>query len=255
MILKNASGTKVGEFDFDSVRLGNYKAKCLEFKEELKITIIRVSALNGYTITLDGGKVFTLSGAEHEILAQLKNLGIEFDNDGFITLVAVETYEDADPESPNKVNVIVIIGEDQVEVKFDRNIKVPKVKDVIAALQKDETFVTVAEESEFEGLALAANGEALKNNFKFVEDTTVYALFHVDTPQEEAPAALTDDDFEAVDPNSDFDPTLDYYTKNATTGEYEIAEIESFAEGVTYYTLKPVDETPAEVPPVVDPNA
>ena len=250
MILKNASGTKVGEFDFDSVRLGNYKAKCLEFKEELKITVIRVSALNGYTITLDGGKVFTLSGAEHEILAQLKNLGIEFDNDGFITPVAVETYEDADPESPNKVNVIVIIGEDQVEVKFDRNIKVPKVKDVIAALQENETFVAAAEGSEFVGLSLAADGEVLKNNFKFIEDATVYALFHVDTPQDDVPLALTDDDFDVVDPNSDFDATKDYYTKNDTTGEYELVEIENFAEGVTYYTLKPVDEAPT-----VDPNA
>lgn len=249
MILKNASGTKVGEFDFDSVRLGNYKAKCLEFKEELKITVIRVSALNGYTITLDGGKVFTLSGAEHEILAQLKNLGIEFDNDGFITSAAVKTYEDADPNSPDKINVIVIIGEDQVEIKFDRNIKVPRVKDVIAALQENETFVTAAEGSEFDGLSLAADGEVLKNNFKFIEDATVYALFHVDTPQDDVPPALTDDDFDVVDPNSDFDATKDYYTKNDTTGEYELVEIESFAEGVTYYTLKPVDEAPT-----VDPN-
>lgn len=249
MILKNASGTKVGEFDFDSVRLGNYKAKCLEFKEELKITVIRVSALNGYTITLDGGKVFTLSGAEHEILAQLKNLGIEFDNDGFISSTAVKTYEDADPNSPNKINVIVIIGEDQVEIKFDRNIKVPRVKDVIAALQENETFVTAAEESEFNGLSMAADGEVLKNNFKFIEDATVYALFHVDTPQDDVPLALTDDDFDVVDPNSDFDATKDYYTKNDTTGEYELVEIESFAEDVTYYTLKPVDEAPT-----VDPN-
>jgi len=250
MILKNASGTKVGEFDFDSVRLGNYKAKCLEFKEGPKITVIRVSALNGYTITLNGGKVFTLSGAEHEILAQLKNLGIEFDNDGFISSVAVKTYEDADPNSPNKVNVIVIIDEEnQVEIKFDRNIKVPRIKDVIAALQENETFVTATEGLEFDGLALTADGEALKNNFKFVEDATIYALFHVVDAQEDAPLALTDDDFNVVDPNSDFDATKDYYTKNATTGEYEIAEIEGFAEGVTYYTLKPTDEAP-----VVDPN-
>lgn len=244
MILKNASGTKVGEFDFDSVKLGNYKAKCLEFKEESKITVIRVSALNGYTVTLNSGKVFALSGAEHEILAQLKNLGVEFNNDGFISSVAVKTYEDADPNSPNKINVIVIINdEDQVEVKFDRDIKVPKVKDVIAALQENETFVAATEGMKFDGLALTADGEALKNSFKFVEDATVYALFHI---------ALTDDDFDVVDTtNSKFDDTETYYIKNATTGEYEIAgKINYFVEGVTYYTLKPA----ADEDPTVDPN-
>lgn len=214
MILKDNEGTKVGEFSFDSVKLGNFKANCLQFTEQAasgktKTTVYRLSALKGFTLDLGNGKTIALNGEESQIMSQLKEFGIGYNNDNIISPTAVEKLKELDTNDPNHINVIVIISDkedDQVELRFERSVKLPTIKDVKEALLDNERFVTATEEQQFLGFAEDVDGDILKDKYKIHEDKTIYCILNPvpvkvwedEAPADEAPA----DEAPTVDPNT-----------------------------------------------------
>jgi len=254
MVLKNSKGTKVAEFEFDDVCLSNFKTKCLAYtvedatgeKPKTITTVIRISALDGYSITLEKGKVITLTGSEHEILAQLKEIGIGFDKDGFIPEVAVKKLAEADSDTPDFINIVVVINEGvEVEIKFDRTTELPKVADVIAKLEdKDEFIAAVANlngGAKFTGLAVKADGKALKETVRFAEDRKVYCLFSAAKPVNNNPTVQVPPTLE----NTEVVPTGTAYVNgdvwyNYANGRFTVAHVKigtKATEGL-YYRLK-----------------
>lgn len=252
MILKDSEGTKVAEFELGNVHIGNYKAKCLVFEEEitggdkpiLKTTIQKLASLQGYSIVTANGAEVSLEGAEAEIIEQLRSLGIQSSkSSNVISEKAVEVFAKADDNDPNFINVVIIVSdadEEQITVslKYPRTHKTISVKEIVEDLSATDEFKSVLEtHSGFKGLVLTSdnNVKILKDKVKFAEDVSLTCVW-----EDLETHAITDNDVEIVNTaTTEFDATKEYLIKNEA-GEYIPVEegTVAFAEGVTYYVLK-----------------
>ena len=252
MILKDSEGTKVAEFELGNVHIGNYKAKCLVFEEEitggdkpiLKTTIQKLASLQGYSIVTANGAEVSLEGTEADIIEQLKSLGIQSSkSSNVISKKAVEVFAKADDNDPNFINVVIIVSdanEEQITVslKYPRTHRTISVKEIVEDLSATDEFKSVLEtHSGFKGLVLTSdnNVKILKDKVKFAEDVSLTCVW-----EDLETHTITDNDVEVVNTaTTEFDATKEYLIKNEA-GEYIPVEegTVAFAEGVTYYVLK-----------------
>lgn len=266
MILKDASGAKLAEFTLDAVGISNICGPCLVITEDkttgdkksIKTVYRRLSALTGYKIVTDGGKVITLTGSKVTDIQKLREAGIVA---GAISealpVEAVEAFKAADTKEADKINIVVVIEsveaepatqEVTVEVKFERGGAVPKVKNVAALVAKDPAFVAKLSADTgytFKGFVEdLETGKILGGNVKLPEDKKLYCVWEAvtpaggqETPQVEVPFFQNPANFEAYQTPETAEYANDVTYYRLSEGVY-VAAVPVAGDGVQYYTLK-----------------
>ena len=263
MILKDASGAKLAEFTLDAVGISNICGPCLVITEDkttggktsVKTVYRRLSALTGYKIVTDGGKVITLTGSKAADIQKLREAGIVAGaTSEALPVEAVEAFKAADTKDADKINIVVVIEsvaaepenqEVTVEVKFERGGAVPKVKEVAALVAKDPAFVAKLSADTgytFKGLVEdLETGKVLGGNVKLPEDKKLYCVWEAVTPAGgqtiEVPFFQNPENFEAYQTPETAEYANDVTYYRLSEGVYTAA-VPVAGDGVQYYTLK-----------------
>jgi predicted phosphatase len=257
MILKDASGAKLAEFTLDAVKVSNICGPCLVITEDkttgdkksIKTVYRRLSALTGYKIVTDGGKVITLTGSKATDIQTLREAGIVAGaTSEALPVEAVEAFKAADTKEADKINIVVVIEsveaepatqEVTVEVKFERGGAVPKIKNVAAIVAKDPAFVAKLSADTgytFKGFVEdLETGKILGGNVKLPEDKKLYCVWEAVVPQVEVPFFENPANFEASPEVYHSDVT--YY--RLSDGVFVADPNPIAGNGIQYYTIKP----------------